>query len=97
MGYPHMNNEATNAEGEMPRYRSHKKVWALEIKHVNRTVPGKVTVSWMDAGYAPITFDENDPIFSRYKPIQRDFYVVYADGYQSWSPRNAFLEGYTRE
>ncbi len=85
------------AEGEMPRYVSHKKVWALEIKYINRTVPGKVTISFMDVGYAPITFDENDSIFSRYKPIQRDFYVVYQDSYKSFSPRKAFLEGYTRD
>src|SRR5258708_7205035 len=82
---------------EMPRYKSHKVVWALEIAKINRTIPGKVTVSFVDKGYAPITFDEGDPIFSRYKPIQRDFYVVHTDGYKSWSPRDAFLEGYTKE
>jgi hypothetical protein len=36
-------------------------------------------------------------IFARYVPVPGDFYVVYADGYQSFSPRKAFLEGYTRE
>jgi hypothetical protein len=89
--------EGNNApETEMPRYVSHKKVWALEIATINRTVPGKVTLSFVDKGYAPITFDEADPLFARYSPIQRDFYVVYGDGYKSLSPRKAFVEGYTR-
>lgn len=81
---------------EMPRYVSHKKVWALEIAKINRMTPGKVTMSFVDEGYAPITLDEDDPLFARYKPIQRDFYVVYADGYKSLSPRQAFLDGYSR-
>jgi len=87
----------SEAAMEMPRYKSHKTVWALEIATINRTVPGKVTLSFVDKGYAPITFDEADPMLVRYSPIQRDFYVVYNDGYQSLSPRKAFLEGYTRE
>lgn len=85
------------AQREMPRYVSHKKVWALQIATINRTVPGKVTLSFVDEGYAPITFDEADPMFLRYSPIQRDFYVVYQDGYQSLSPQKAFVEGYTRD
>ncbi len=85
------------ASTEMPRYVSHKKVWALEIATINRTVPGKVTLSFVDKGYAPITFEETDPMLVRYSPLQRDFYVVYKDGYQSLSPRKAFIEGYTRE
>lgn len=84
----------TGAQMEMPRYVSHKKVWALEIATINRTVPGKVTLSFVDKGYAPLTFDEADPLFVRYSPIQRDFYVVYNDGYKSLSPRKAFIEGY---
>lgn len=33
-------------------------------------------------------------MFSRYTPVEGDFYVIYADGYRSISPRSAFLEGY---
>lgn len=83
-------------EIEMPKYRSHKTVHALEIATINRTVPGKVTLSFVDKGYAPLTFDESDPMLIRYSPIQRDFYVVYADGYKSLSPRKAFIEGYSK-
>lgn len=88
---------APAAAMEMPRYVSHKKVWALEIATINRMVPGKVTLSFAEKGYAPLTLDEADPLFARYSPIQRDFYVVYNDGYRSLSPRKAFIEGYVRE
>lgn len=82
---------------EMPRYVSHKKVWALQIATINRMTPGKVILSFKDKGYAPLTFDENDLLFARYAPIQGDFYVVYADGYKSLSPQKAFLDGYSPE
>ena len=36
-------------------------------------------------------------MFVRYTPAPGDFLVVYEDGYESFSPRKAFLEGYTRE
>lgn len=79
---------------EMPRYVSHKKVWALEIESVS-TDPDrdeKRILTFRDKGYAPMEAD--DEMFSRYQPVAGDFYVVYADGYKSFSPRKAFLEGY---
>lgn len=82
---------------EMPRYRSHKTVSALQIKYINREVPGKVTLTFVEQGYAPMTFEEDHPMLVRYSPIQKDFLVVYADGYMSLSPQKAFVEGYTRE
>ena len=89
--------EDYSASMEMPRYKSHKQVWAPEIATINRMTPGKVALTFRDKGYAPITFDAEDSLFVRYAPIQGDFLVQYADGYKSFSPRKAFLEGYTRE
>lgn len=86
-----------HASMEMPRYISHKRVWALEIATINRMTPGKVILSFKDKGYAPFTLNDDDLLFARYAPIQGDFYVVYADGYKSLSPRKAFIEGYKPE
>lgn len=83
-------------EKELPVYKSHKTVRALEIATINRMTPGKVILSFVDKSYASLTFDENDLLFARYAPIQRDFYVVYEDGYKSFSPSKAFLDGYTK-
>ncbi|MHB1310484.1 MAG: hypothetical protein ACYC3L_00610 [Gemmatimonadaceae bacterium] len=78
------------ASSEMPSYRSHKKVWALQIQYV-----ADHTLSFMEAGYAPRTVDP--ALFVRYTPVPGDYFVVYADGYESISPRAAFEEGYTKE
>lgn len=74
---------------EMPKYRSHKEVWALRIASVD----GR-TLHFSDEGYAPI---ETEPgFFSRYMPVEGSYYVVYSDGYASLSPAKAFEEGYER-
>jgi hypothetical protein len=77
---------------EMPRYVSHKKVWALEIDSAD---PVTCKLSFRDKGYAAIKTDAE--MWSRYKPVPGDFYVQYDDGYKSFSPRKAFLEGYRAE
>ena len=87
-------DDAPRASIEMPRYVSHKKVWALEIASIEEAAY-KRRLIFKDKGYAPIYAE--DEMFSRYRPVPGDFYVVYADGYKSFSPRKAFLEGYTRE
>lgn len=78
----------------MPRYKSHKTVHALEIDKVG----------WPSNGTRSVAFKDRDPglelpddMFSRYSPVPGDFLVVYEDGYKSFSPRKAFLDGYTRE
>lgn len=85
--HPSSKDEA--AAMEMPRYRSHKQVWALEIDTVNGH-----KLTFRDAGYAAIMCDA--AMFSRYTPVPGDFYVQYDDGYKSFSPAKAFKEGYTR-
>ena len=90
-------NDAPEATMEMPRYKSHKTVWALEISSVTHRTDGSGDwrLEFVEKGYAPITAPAE--MFSRYQPKAGDFYVVYADGYKSFSPRKAFLEGYVRE
>lgn len=81
----------------MPRYVSHKTVHALEIATIGDRDwddSGSRKLTFNDAGFAPISAPEE--MFSRYVPLPGDFYVVYADGYKSFSPRKAFLEGYTK-
>ena len=74
---------------EMPRYRSHKIIHALEIK----TVDGH-RLSFVEPGYADI--EAPAEMFLRYTPVPGDRYMVYPDGYKSFSPKAAFEDGYTR-
>ena len=94
-----------NASVEMPRYQSHKKVWALEIKDCQMNEQGEYpdgkipphpgwTMSFSDPEYAPRQI--GPAVVSRYFPQPGDFFVVYDDGYESISPRQPFLDGYVR-
>lgn len=76
-------------EAELPRYRCHKEVHALKIARVAGTllVPA-------DPRFAP--FDVPEGFVERHRPEAGGYYVVYADGYASFSPGKAFEEGYTR-
>jgi hypothetical protein len=82
---------------ELPVYISHKKVRALEIRSIGhyRTRDDKLEreVVFADPAHEPIFAP--DTMFARYVPLPGDYYVVYDDGYASFSPRKAFLEGYS--
>lgn len=90
---------------EMPRYKSHKTIWALKIKSIvfdadlareddNRETDGSAMITPEESGYAP--FKVNHAYVKKHEPKAGGYYVVYADGYQSWSPAEAFEDGYTR-
>jgi hypothetical protein len=103
-------NQMSNstASREMPRYQSHKIVHALKLRAVifdidqakaeKRETDGSITLfPEDDKTYTP--FKENERGFvSRVKATVEDpgYFVVYDDGYKSWSPTKAFEEGYTK-
>lgn len=80
------------ASAEMPKYMSHKTVWALKIKSIERDAVTKLTFD--DPGYAArlVSYDYDQ----KHKPEPGGYFVVYADGYESFSPAEAFEDGYTR-
>jgi hypothetical protein len=81
---------------EMPKYKCHKEVWALKIAEIrgwSETGVGAEIVP-ADEGFAPFTVD--DEYLAKHKPQVGGYYVVYADGYKSFSPAEAFEDGYTR-
>lgn len=78
---------------EMPRYKCHKEVWALKIKEVRLHKTGNVELLFDDCKYAP-TFEP--PSFNeKHHPVPGGYLVVYKDGYRSFSPADAFEDGYT--
>lgn len=87
-----------NASAEMPRYKCHKEVWALKIAEIqDPTQPdcesdGSRIIVPADQGYAPFQVDHD--YMRRNKPVVGGYYVVYDDGYKSFSPAKAFEEGY---
>jgi len=91
-----MHDISHHASAEMPRYKCHKEVWALKIGGI---LPGRddgapgATIVPVESGYAPFPVDEN--YISKHKPEVGGYYVVYDDGYLSFSPAKAFEDGYS--
>lgn len=86
---------------EMPKYLCHKEVHALKIAKIvrdgegeNRETDGSAMITPADEGYAPFKVD-NDFMW-KHKPEVGGYYVVYEDGYKSFSPAEAFESGYSR-
>ena len=89
---------------EMPKYECHKKVHALEIAEIvfdvdeaqreGRETTGKAVIMPADEGYA--SFEVSAEYVLKHHPKVGGYYVVYEDGYKSWSPKEAFVKGYTK-
>lgn len=97
-------DKTTSASAEMPRYQSHKTVWALEIKTIepddkapplHTGMPSRYCITPADLGYVDVICLPA-AVFQRYMPVPGDFIVHYEDDYWSPSPRKPFLEGYRR-
>lgn len=78
---------------ELPSYKSHKIVYALKIKVVN-VEDGMIGIVPEDDRYAE--FQVDSAYYDKHKPQAGGYYVVYEDGYKSWSPADAFENGYTK-
>lgn len=77
-------------------YQSHKRVRAFCIAEIRSDEPANPDLTIL------VPDDENlDPIavsaeyMKKHEPKVGGYWVQYADGYQSWSPANAFESGYT--
>lgn len=86
-------SDQPQGELEMPRYRCHKEVRALKIAHIGEGEGDDS--SWLypaDVGYRAI--EVSPEYMAKHKPKAGGYYVVYNDGYKSFSPAEAFEEGY---
>ena len=85
---------------EMPKYKCHKEVNALKIKSLratanpNEETDGSLFMTPTEEGYSDVRLDREFVL--KHKPQVGGYYVVYKDGYTSFSPCEAFEEGYTR-
>ena len=86
---------------EMPKYKCHKEVWALGIAAIkrdgegeNRETDGSAMITPADEGFAPFRVEYD--YLRKHNPEVGGYFVVYKDGYKSYSPAQAFEEGYTR-
>ncbi len=96
--------ENSQAMVEMPKYKCHKEVHALKIKEIvrdvtlareeNRETDGSAMITPEESGYAPFRVEHDYML--KFRPLAGGYYVVYKDGYKSFSPAEAFEDGYTK-
>ena len=86
---------------QMPKYKCHKEVWALKIKSIaedgegeNRDSDGSAIITPENDDYAPFRVNHN--YMRKHQPQPGGYYVMYKDGYESFSPADAFEQGYSR-
>lgn len=89
---------------ELPKYKCHKEVRALKIAKVeascgdrpageNEETDGGAIITPAEDGFPPFKID--DGYVRKHDPRAGGYYVVYENGYESWSPAKEFEDGYT--
>lgn len=81
---------------DLPLYNCHKQVRAAKIMAIDRgagLTPSGAMLVFDDPNYAPI--EVSAEYMTKHNPQVDGYFVVYKDGYQSFSPAAAFEEGYT--
>ena len=81
----------------LPLYQCHKQVRACKISRVHvyrETDEDTFFLTPEDINLMTIEVDVD--FFDRHKPKAGGYYIVYADGYESYSPAEAFESGYSR-
>jgi len=86
----------SGASAPMPKYKCYKEVWALKIKQIekNKVDDTFFIITPEEIGYAP--FNVTREYIEKHNPQVGGYYVVYKDGYKSFSPAEAFESGYEK-
>lgn len=80
----------------MGKFISHKEVHAGKITAVNTSDSGGYKVEYLDANHRPAWTVVPWKWWDKHRPEPGGYLVQYRDGYLSYSPAQAFEEGYTR-
>jgi len=78
----------------MPKYKCYKEVHALAISNVEILGDGSAVLSFSEDSYGPRQVSRD--YVKKHNPAAPGYFVVYSDGYESWSPADAFESGYER-
>ncbi len=93
-----MKDMTGDTQQQMPLYKCYKKVWALKIKEIKLNPhPDNgvgAVLSFEEEGYADLQVSAD--YLAKHEPIIGGYYVVYKDGYKSFSPADSFEDGYMR-
>lgn len=88
-----------NRGQQLPKYKSHKEVFAIKIQKVaditerGAESDGSRYLIPVEPGVEPVHVSRE--YLLKHKPEPGGYYVRYKDGYESFSPAEAFEEGHT--
>lgn len=88
-----MTEACSGVSRELPCYKSHKEVHALKIAGIVTATDGSAVITPADERYGAFKVDA--AYMTKHQPTTGGYYVVYKDGYKSFSPAEAFEDGYT--
>lgn len=82
-------------KASIPEFKCHKKVKAFKILSIspNPLDFGSALYGCLNA--KSIAVFPSEQYMAKHKPVQGGYYVLYEDGYESYSPTKAFEEGYS--
>lgn len=89
------NNIKMSSPEKMPKYLCHKEVWAVKIKGIRRLKDGSATIVPEESGFTPFKVDQS--YVKKHDPKLGGYFVLYEDGYKSFSPAEPFEAGYARK
>ena len=81
----------SDAMRDLPRYKSHKIVQAARIRAIMVNTDDGINTLALEGGESVQVVKG----YMRHNPEPGGYYVRYPDGYESWSPAEAFEDGYT--
>ena len=79
-------------KSDLNEYQCHKKVKALRIDNIQYQDNNDIAFSACNQDWVVTV---NQAYMDKFKPEVGGYYVLYVDGYQSYSPAKAFDEGYS--
>ena len=80
-------------EFELPKYKCHKEVWAAKITGIT---PYEGDTNGLILGEVGGRYVVTDEWIKRFKPEKGGYLVIYKGGYTSFSPAQAFEDGYEK-
>ncbi len=84
-------------EADFPQYKCHKRVWALKIRSITKKAEGLAPGrAWFcPEGERYSRFSVTAEYMKKHEPQVGGYWVLYEDGYESFSPADVFERGYT--
>lgn len=81
---------------KLPRYKCHKEVQAAKIAHIafGPSIADGADLH-LEHGPEKVEIHVLESYLLKHRPLPGGYFVVYEDGYQSFSPAEAFEKGYS--